>query len=118
LAETLDSALKNRVRAVLDREPVTEAELRKLFEEGQACARILSAQLERSEQELAELAADPESSLAEAATTLRRVNELRPDLEELNLLLERLTDRAREFRATWIAMTRESGGEHGALASR
>jgi hypothetical protein len=43
MAETLDSALKARLRAVLDRRPrpVTEAELRKLFEEGRVCTLIL-----------------------------------------------------------------------------
>ena len=46
VAATLDSALKERLRAVLDRQPVTEAELRKLAEEGRACALILGAQLE------------------------------------------------------------------------
>ena len=41
MTETLDAALKVRLRAVLDRRTVTESVLRKLSEEGEACARIL-----------------------------------------------------------------------------
>jgi chromosome segregation ATPase len=102
VTETLDSALKEQLRAVVDRQPVTEAELRKLSEEGQACALILGAQLERSEQRLATLSADPTSSLADIADALRAVNEVRPDLEELRALLAELHGRAREFRARWV----------------
>jgi hypothetical protein len=104
MVETLDSALKERLRAVLDRrpQPVTEAELRKLFEEGRACTLILSGQLEGGERRLAELAADPASSLAEVAAAMRTVNELRPDLDELHTLLAELEGRAREFRASWL----------------
>jgi hypothetical protein len=100
--ETLDSALKERLRSVLDRQPVTEAELRKLSEEGRACTLILRAQLERSERRLAELAADPTSSLADIAAALRQVQVLRPDLGELQAMLAQLQRRAREFRASWL----------------
>lgn len=103
MAGSLDSVLKERLRAVLDRQPVTEADLRKLAEEGRACARILGAQLERGEQRLGELTADPASSLAEIAATLRDVNEVRPDLEELEELLDELDRRARELRGAWLA---------------
>jgi hypothetical protein len=103
VAETLDSALKERLRAVLDRQPVTEAELRKLSEEGRACELILGAELEHGEQRLSELASDPTSSLAEIADTFRRVHELRPDLDELRMLLSELQVRSREFRASWLA---------------
>jgi chromosome segregation ATPase len=103
--ETLDSALKERLRSVLESEPVTEAELRKLSENGRACALILGAQLERSERRLEELASDPASSLAEIAADLREVNELRPDLAELRDLLGELERRAREFRASWLSVT-------------
>jgi uncharacterized coiled-coil DUF342 family protein len=102
-AESLDAALKERLRAVLDHQRVTEAELRKLFEEGQACALILSGQLEKDERRLSRLAADPTASLSEIAETLRRVNELRPDLDELHRLLDELSARAREFRASWLS---------------
>ena len=106
MSKTLDSALKERVRAVIDREPVTEAGLRKLTEEGRACTLILSAQLERSEQALARLSADPASSLGEMAAALQEVNELRPDLEELQALLAELDERARAFRASWLSTAR------------
>ena len=103
LGETLDSALKERLRAVLGQRPVTEAELRKLSEEGRACTLILGAQLARGEQRLAELASDPTSSLAEVAAAFRRVNELSPDLDELRALLEELDRRARKVRAAWLS---------------
>ena len=104
--ETLDSALKERVRAVLDQQPVTEAQLRKLSEEGRACLLILSAELARNERRLAELSSDPSSSLAEIAVSLRQVNELRPDVEELETLLAELQERAREHRTTWVSCPR------------
>jgi hypothetical protein len=103
MAEMIDAALKARVRTVLDGRPATEAELRKLFEEGRACALILGGQLEHIERELAELAADPESSLAELAAGFRRMNELRPELAELDELLGELDARAREFRSSWLS---------------
>ena len=81
---------------------MTEAELRKLAEEGRACELILGGQLQRSEQRLESLSSDPTSSLAEIADALREVNELRPDLDELEALLADLQARAREFRARWV----------------
>jgi hypothetical protein len=83
--------------------PVTEAELRKLAEEGRACELILGGQLQRSEKRLEALASDPTSSLAEIAGALREVNELRPDLDELEALLGAVQARAREFRVRWAA---------------
>jgi chromosome segregation ATPase len=103
VAETLDSALKRELRAVLDRRPVTEAELRRLFEEGRACALILSGQLEKAEQRLGRLAADPAAPFTELAATLRQVNEIRPDLEELHGLLAALDEQARQLRASWAS---------------
>jgi hypothetical protein len=103
MPETLDFALKERLRSVLDREPVTEAELRKLSEEGRACALIVGAQLERSERRLAELAADPTSSLADIAAAWRQVSVLRPDLGELQTMLAELQRRARELRVSWLS---------------
>jgi hypothetical protein len=103
VAETLDSALKRELRAVLDRRPVTEAELRRLFEEGRACALILAGQLEKAEERLARLGADPAAPFTELAATLRSVNELRPDLEELHRLLGALDAQARELRAAWAS---------------
>ena len=99
---TLDTVLKERLRAVLDHRPTTEADLRRLFEEGRACELILSGLIARSEKRLSELAADPESSLAEAAVALQEANELRLDLGELQALLGDVTERAREVRASWL----------------
>jgi hypothetical protein len=103
VAETLDSALKRQLRAVLEARPVTEAELRRLFEDGRACALILAGQLEKEEGRLARLSADPAAPFTELAAALRRVNELRPDLEELHRLLAGLDDQARQLRAAWAS---------------
>lgn len=103
MAETLDSALKRELHAVLDARPVTEAELRKLFEEGRACALILAGQLEKEEERLARLSADPAAPFTELAAALRRVYELRPDLEELRRMLDDLAGQARQLRAGWAA---------------
>jgi Flp pilus assembly protein TadB len=70
VAKTLDSELKERLRAVLADRRVTEADLRKLAEEGRACALILGAQLAKREQALVALSADPASSLSEIAAAL------------------------------------------------
>jgi chromosome segregation ATPase len=103
MTESIESALKERIRAVLDRRPVTEVELRRLAEEGRACAGILDAQLERGERRLVELSSDTTGSVAEMATALRDVSELRPELEELERLLEDLDARAHELRAAWLS---------------
>lgn len=103
MAETLDSALKRELRAVLEARPVTEAELRRLFEDGRACALILAGQLEKEEERLARLSADPAAPFTELAAALRRVNELRPDLEELHRMLADLDAQARELRASWVS---------------
>jgi hypothetical protein len=108
--ETLDFALKARLRAVLDRRTVTESVLRKLSEEGAACALILEARLGRHERRLGELSSDPASSLAEIAAEMRAVNELRPDLEELHALLGDLDAHARELRSSWLASPLRSKG--------
>jgi chromosome segregation ATPase len=102
VTETLDAALKARLRAVLDHGSVTEAALRKLSEEGEACVRILDARLARSERRLERLSADGESSLASIASEVRLISELRPDLEELHELLAQLEAHARELRVSWL----------------
>lgn len=106
--ETFDFVIKDRVRAVLDGDPVTEAQLRKLLEEARACALILHARLDRSEQRLAELALDPTSSLTEAAAMFRRISDVRTDLDELEMMLTMLDERAREFRSSWLTSSRSS----------
>jgi uncharacterized coiled-coil DUF342 family protein len=99
----LDLALKERLRAVSGDRTVTEVTLRKLTEEGRACALILDARLARYERRLAELSRDADSSLAEIAATMRDLNELRPDLEELHALLDELDVHARALRSAWLA---------------
>ena len=100
----LDTALKERLHRVLDdpQRPVTEAELRKLSEEGRACTLILGADLERLERQLAQLDGDPASSLGAIATVFRRTHDFRMHLEELNGLLSALENRARELRTSWL----------------
>jgi hypothetical protein len=102
MSAVLHTALHDRLRAVLDREPVTEAELRKLTEEGRASALLARAELRKAEQRLDELADDPSSSLSDVAVTLREVQELRPALDELDAMLAELHSRAREFRRSWV----------------
>ena len=99
----LDVELRVRLRDVLaePRRPVTEAELRKLSEEGRACRLILGAELERLEGRLGRLDADPASSLGAIADAFRRVHDLRPHVGELDELLSALDDRAREVRTSW-----------------
>jgi chromosome segregation ATPase len=102
MVETLDSVLRERLRSVLDGRPATEAELRKLIEEGGACALLLRGQLERTERRLSELSADPETSLSELASALREAQAIRPQLDELDAILAELQERAREARRSWV----------------
>jgi hypothetical protein len=99
----LDVELRARLRDVLQepRRPVTEAELRKLTEEGRACRLILGAELERLEGRLAKLDGDSGSSLVEIAEAFRRVHDFRVHVEELDGLLSALENRAREVRTGW-----------------
>jgi hypothetical protein len=99
----LDVDLRQRLRDVLEEppRPVTEAELRKLTEEGRACRLILGAELERLEGRLGKLDADPNSSLGEIAETFRRVHDFREHVGELDELLSALESRAREVRTGW-----------------
>jgi hypothetical protein len=100
----LDTALKERIRIVLDdpQRLVTEAQLRKLSEEGRAYRLILGAELGRLERRLAELDADPGSPLGAIAPAFRRVHDFRAHLAELNRLLSALDDRARQVRTSWL----------------
>jgi hypothetical protein len=99
----LDSDLKRRVRDVLadPRRPVTEPELRKLTDEGRACALLLHGELRRVEGRLGRLDGDPSTSLGEIADAFRRVHEFRAHVDELDSLLVELADRAREVRTAW-----------------
>ena len=99
----LDTDLRERLRAVLEepRRPVTEAELRKLSDEGRACRLLLGAELERLERHLGKLDSDPATSLGEIAEAFRRVHDFREHVEQLDGLMSALEDRAREVRTSW-----------------
>lgn len=100
----LDTALRARLRSVLDEpeRPVTEAELRKLSEDGRAYTLILGAELGRLEARLAELDSEPGSSLGAIGEAFRRVHDFRTHLDELERLLSALDGRAREVRTSWL----------------
>lgn len=102
MAEPLDFALTRRLREVLDRRPATEGELRTLKEQAEAWQRTVSGQIQASERRLRRLNANPASSLAQIASELRRVEKLRPQLNEVRSLLGDLEDRARELRTEWL----------------
>lgn len=102
MPEPLDFALIKRLREVLDNRPATETELRTLKEQAEAWELTLSGQMEASERRLRRLNASPASSLAQIASELRRVEKLRPQLDEVRSLLAELEDRARELRTEWL----------------
>ena len=102
MPEPLDFALILRLREVLDRRPATEAELCSLKEQAEGWERALGGQLESSERRLQRLNANPASSLAQIASELRRVEKLRPQLDEVRSLLGDLENRARELRTEWL----------------
>jgi hypothetical protein len=99
----LDADLRERLRDVLaePRRPITEAELRKLADEGRACRLLLAAELKRLERRLGKADGDPHSSLGEIAEAYRRVHDFRVHVEELDGLMAALDDRAREVRSSW-----------------
>jgi chromosome segregation ATPase len=98
----LDFALITRLREVRDRRPATEAELRALTEQAEAWARTVSSQIQSSERRLQRLSANPASSLTQIAGELRRVEKLRPQLNEVRSLINDLENRARELRTEWL----------------
>jgi GAF domain-containing protein len=98
----LPDELMARLRRIVAGARVTEAELRTVAEQADGLARSLKAQLDASERRLGELADDPDSSIAEAATELRRVERIRPDLVQIRNLLGVLERRAREHRTEWL----------------
>jgi hypothetical protein len=91
-----------RLRRIVAGARVTEAELRTVAEQADGLARSLAAQLDASELRLEELADDLDSSIAEAASELRRVERLRPDVVQVRNLLRALERRAREHRTEWL----------------
>lgn len=107
MTETPDFELLERLRAVVSEQPATEAQLRTLTEQADGLVRTLGAQMAGSEGRLDELNEDPESSFAEIAAELHRVETLRPKLEEARSLMGELEARARELRTAWLL--RQSG---------
>jgi chromosome segregation ATPase len=98
----LDFALIKRLREVLDDRPATESELRALKEQAEAWALTVSGQIESSERRIRRLNQNPASSLAQLASELRRVDQLRPQLNEVRELLADLEERARQVRTAWL----------------
>src|ERR671922_2454012 len=109
MPESLDFALIKRLREVLESRPPTEAELRSLNEQAEAWARTLSGQIESSERRIRRLNQNPASSLAQIAAELRRVDRLRPQLNEVRSLVVDLENRARELRTEWLLSQATSG---------
>ncbi len=103
MAQSLEFALISRLRDVVRDCPATEADLRSLREEGEAWRRTLQAQIDGSERRLEQLTARRETPLYEIASELRRVETLRPQLDELQSLLTSLEERARQLRTAWLA---------------
>jgi chromosome segregation ATPase len=109
LPESLDFALITRLREVLDSRPATETELRTLKEQAEAWERTVNGQLAASERRIRRLNSNPASSLAKIAGELRRVENLRPQLNEVRSLLAELENRARELRTEWLLSQASSG---------
>jgi chromosome segregation ATPase len=102
MVESLDFALIRRLRDVLGSTPSTETELRTLTEQAEAWRRTVSGQIESSERRIQRLNQNPGSSLAQIASELRRVERLRPQLQEVTTLLADLEQRARQVRTEWL----------------
>ena len=111
MLEPLDFALIKRLREVLDDQPATEAELRSLSEQADAWARTVGAQLASAERRLQRLNQNPASSLSQIASELRRVEQLRPQLNEVRTLIADLEERARQVRTEWLLSQATSARE-------
>src|SRR5262245_13278904 len=101
MVEPLDFALIRRLREVRETR-ATEAELRALTEQDDAWARTVGSQIDASERRIRRLSANPASSLAQIADELRRVERLRPQLNEVRSLIADLERRARQLRTEWL----------------
>jgi phage shock protein A len=102
VARSLASALTVRLREVLARGVATETELRELSDQAGGWERSLRAQMRAGERRLARLTADASTPITDIAEELRRVEALRPELEEVRGLLAELEERARELRTAWL----------------
>ena len=106
--ERLELALLARLREVVRNESASEGELRVLGEEAGSRVRALQREVEASERRLQRLDSDPESSIAEIATELRRLDELRAERTQLTALAAQLEERSRALRTEWL--TRQAQG--------
>jgi hypothetical protein len=102
LAERIDSTLNARLRQILSRGSLTESELREAIASADGWSRALRAQVRASEQRLRRLTADSTSGVAEIADELRRLEALKPQLEETETLAAELETTARELRTAWL----------------
>src|SRR5262245_47311679 len=100
--DTLDLTITRRLKEVIAGAASTEAELRVLSEQGEALARALDASVRTTESRLGTLASDPGAELAEMASELRRVEQLRAELADTEAVLAAFDERAREMRAQWL----------------
>ena len=105
----LPEELIERLSRIVSGENVTESELRAVDEEAEGLARVLAARVDASERRLTELSGDSMSSLSDTAGELRRVEALRPALQELRRLRIALEVRARELRTEWLLQQRGAG---------
>ena len=111
MEHSLGFALITRLRETLGERPTTEAELRSLSEQAEAWARTVSGQIESSERRLRRLNQNPSSSLSQMAAELRRVEQLRPQLDEVRTLIAELEERARRVRTEWLLSQATSARE-------
>ena len=102
LGLALDVALIGQLRTVVRGGPTTESELRRLWESADGWARALEGQIGGSERRLQALGDEDAPRLGEVTRELRRIETLRPQLEEVRGLLDDLEQRARELRAAWV----------------
>ncbi len=107
MAGRLDFALIARLREVAGDTPATESELRDLGEQADGWARALTGQIEASERRLRERSSAG-ADLADLADELRRLEALRPQLDEVRSLRAALDARARELRTSWLLHQAES----------
>lgn len=102
MAERIDSTLIARLREIVSRGRLTESELREAIASADGWARVLRAQIRASERRLRRLTADSTSGVAEIADELRRLETLKPQLEETEALAAELETTARELRTAWL----------------
>jgi chromosome segregation ATPase len=95
LAEQLSSTLIARLRQTVAGDSMTEAELRELSAQADGLERTLRAEIRAGERRLRRLTADDASGLAEIAAELRRFESLRPQLGEVEDLVEELDELGR-----------------------